>query len=150
MRALDIGRLHLDFYVKSSLSRTPLANLTGMPAPVAVSSSEATALDLIAFSHRIGGIRRVAEVIVDMKSSLTLAGLRAALRAEPQIAVKQRLGYVLTILGFDRMAEEVRKSLPKRLALAILQTHAAGAEPTGAAHQPWMVLDNVGLSSERT
>ena len=75
-----------------------------MPAPLAVSSPEATVLDLIAFSDRIGGIRRVTDVIADLKGVINLVGLRAALRAETQTSIKQRLGYVLSILGLDRMA----------------------------------------------
>jgi hypothetical protein len=146
---MDIGRLRVDFYVKSHLSGTPLSVFAGMPAPLAVSSPEATALDLIAFSHRIGGIRRAAEVIADLKGAMSLVGLRAALRAEIQTAVKQRLGYVLMVLGFGRMAEEVRKCLPERLAMARLQTRAANSQQASEPHLPWMVLDNIGLAHER-
>jgi len=149
MRPADIGRLHLDFYEKSSLPQTPLTTFVGMPAPLAVSSPEATALDLVAFSHRIGGIRRIAEVISELKSTMTLAGLRAALRAEPQIAVRQRLGFMLTVLGMERMAEEARRSLPDRLAVAPLQTRT-GANVSGVIHRPWMVLDNIRLASDWT
>jgi hypothetical protein len=148
-RPMDIGRLHVDFYVKTHLRQTPLSALTGMPASLAVSSPEATALDLIAFSHRIGGIRRATEVIADLKGVMSLVGLRTALRAETQTSVKQRLGFVLSFLGLDRMAEEIRRSLPKRLAVALLQTQAPVAHRAGDAHQPWMVLDNVGLETER-
>jgi predicted transcriptional regulator of viral defense system len=149
-RPLDIGRLHVDFYVKTHLQQTPLSALAGMPAPLAISSPEATALDLIEFNHRIGGISRVTEVIADLKGVMTPVGLRTALRAETQISVKQRLGYVLSMLGLDRMAEEVRKSLPKRLALTLLQTQSPVAHRAIDSCQPWMVFDNVGLKSERT
>jgi hypothetical protein len=149
-RPMDVGRLHVDFYVKAHLQQTPLSALAGMPAPLAVSSPEATALDLIAFSHRIGGIRRVTEVIANLKGVMSLVGLRTALRAETQTSIKQRLGYVLSILGLDRMAEEVQRSLPKRLAVALLQTQAPVAHRGSDACQPWMVLDNVGLATERT
>jgi predicted transcriptional regulator of viral defense system len=148
-RPMDVGRLHVDFYVKAHLQQTPLSALAGMPAPLAVSSPEATALDLIAFSDRIGGIRRVTEVIASLQGVMSLVGLRAALRAENQTSLKQRLGYVLSILGLDRMAEEVQRTLPKRLAVALLQTQAPVAHRAGDAHQPWMVLDNVGLETER-
>lgn len=148
-RPMDVGRLHVDFYVKKHLRKTPLSSLAGMPAPLAVSSPEATILDLIAFSDRIGGIRNVTEVIADLKGMISLGVLRTALRAEPQTSIKQRLGYVLSILGLDRMAEEVRRSLPNRLAVAPLQTHAAVAGWASDARQPWMVLDNVGLEDER-
>jgi hypothetical protein len=137
----------VDFYVKAHLQQTPLSALAGMPAPLAVSSPEATALDLIAFNHRIGGISRVIEVIADLKGVMTVVGLRTALRAETQISVRQRLGYVLSILGLERMAEEVRKSLPKRLALTLLQTESPVTHGSRDARQPWMVLDNVGLEA---
>ena len=148
-RPMDLGRLHVDFYVKKHLRQTPLSTLAGMPAPLAVSSPEATVLDLIAFSDRIGGIRRVTDVIVNLKGMISLVGLRAALHAETQTSIKQRLGYVLSILGLDRMAEEVRRSLPKRLAVVPLQTQAPVAQRGNDARQPWMVLDNVGLENER-
>lgn len=149
MRPMKLGRLHVEFYVKKHLRQTPLSALAGMPAPLAVSSPEATVLDLIAFSDRIGGIRRVTEVIADMKGVIGLVGLRTALSAETQTSIKQRLGYVLSVLGLDRMSEEVRRSLPKRLAVAPLQTKAPIAHRANDASQPWMVLDNVGLESER-
>jgi hypothetical protein len=146
---MDVGRLHVDFYVKKHLQQTPLSSLAGMPAPLAVSSPEATVLDLIAFSDRIGGIRRVTDVITDLKGKISLVGLRAALHAETQTSIKQRLGYILSILALDRMAEEVRRSLPERLAVAPLQTRAPVAQRANDARQPWMVLDNVGLENER-
>jgi AbiEi antitoxin C-terminal domain len=149
-RPMDMGRLHVDFYVKTHLRQTPLSALAGMPAPLAVSSPEATALDLIAFSHRIGGVRRATEVIAELKGVMSVVGLRTALRAETQISVKQRLGYVFSILGLERMAEEARRSLPKRLAVALLQTQTPVAHRASDVHQPWMVLDNVGLGTERT
>lgn len=149
LRPMDIGRLHLDFYVKATLGKTPLTQLPGMPAPLAVSTPEATALDLIAYSHRIGGISRVTQVIADLKSAMTLTGLRQALTAETQTSVKQRLGYVLQLLGWERMAAEVQKDLPARLAVVLLQTHAQASKLVGNSCQPWMVLDNIGLVSER-
>jgi len=136
MRPMDLGRLHVDFYLKKHLRQTPLSSLPWMPAPLAVSSPEATVLDLITFSDRTGGIRRVADVIADLKGVINPVGLRAALRAETQTSIKQRLGYILSILGLDRMAEEVRRSLPKRLAVAPLQTQAPVAQRADDAHQP--------------
>lgn len=149
LRPVDIGRLHLDFYVKAALTKTPLSRLPGLPAPLAVSTPEATALDLVAYSHRIGGVSRATQVIADLKTAMTVAGLRQALTAETQTSVKQRLGYVLQSLGWERMAAEVQKGLPARLAVVPLQTHAPAGKPAGNVCRPWMVLDNIGLGSGR-
>lgn len=147
-RPCDVGRLHVDFYVKSSLEQTPLTELSGLPAPLAVSTPEATALDLVAFNQRIGGISRAGEVILGMKPMLTVAGLRKALVAEPQTAVKQRLGYVLDLLGMNQLAKVVEKSLPARLAPTLLQSQGKAAAPSTPPTQVvgrWNVVDNLGL-----
>ena len=146
--ALDIGRLHVDFYVKSNLQQTPLSELSGLPAPLAVSTSEATALDLVAFNWRIGGIRRAAQVIAGMKPVMTTTGLRQALAAEPQTAVKQRLGYVLEVLGMNQLAKVVEKALPARLALADLQTRGKARWVPGEAIAPWRVVDNIEFAKD--
>jgi len=46
------------------------------------------------------------------------------------------------------MADEVRKSLPHRLAPAVLQTRTQPGAPRGTLRQPWMVLDNIDLQAE--
>ena len=148
VRPIDVGRVHLDFHVKHHAASTPLTELPGLPALLAVSTPEATALDLIAFNTRIGGIRRAAEVIAEMKPAFTIAGMRNALAAERQVALKQRLGYVLEVVGLERLAAEVRKVLPARAAITALQTHASMHLPRTAAIHPWFVLDNVNLGAQ--
>ena len=150
-RPFYLGRLRMDFYVKSSLAQTPLSGLTGMPAPMAVSTPEATALDLVAFNKRIGGIRRAGEVIFGMKPKMTVAGLKKALAAEPQTAVKQRLGYVLDVLGMNQLAKVVERSLPAGLAPTLLQFEGKAAAPsTAPTHlvRRWNVVDNLGVESQ--
>ena len=119
--------------------------LPGQRTRFAVSSPEATALDLIAYYHAIGGVVRAAEVIAGMKSSITVRGLRSALQAESQSAVKQRLGYVFQILCWKNLAAVVQHHLSSELALAVLQTRA----PTlrGEIALPWKVIDNIDLES---
>jgi len=145
-RLIVFGRLRIYFFAKSRLEQTPLVKLRGLTAPLRVSTPEATALDLIAFSHRLGGIRQVTEVISGMEPVMSRAGLRAALTAESQTSIKQRLGYIFAALGFDQLAEGIRKSLPKRLAVVDLQTHAGSDAKRTHAEEPWMVLDNIGLA----
>ena len=149
LRPIEVGRLRVDSYVKHHLRRTPLSELAGLPAPLAVSTPEATALDLIAFNTRIGGIRRVAELISQMRPAFTVRGLRKALEAEEQAALKQRLGYVLEVLGMERMAAEVGRHLPARCMAVPLQTHASKGLARSTAVQPWRIVDNVSLKEPR-
>jgi hypothetical protein len=146
-RPIAVGKIHLDFYVKSKLEITPLGEIPGLPAPLAVSSPEATTLDLIAFSHRLGGIERVLEVIQGLKGAMTGTGMRSALRAGVPVTVMQRTGYVFEVLRFDSLADIVRRVLPKHFPPALLQTH--GQRAGGPAREPWAIVDNTQLRRSR-
>src|SRR5258708_438982 len=107
-RPIAVGKIHLDFYVKSKLESTPLTEIPGLPAPLAVSSPEATALDLIAFSHRLGGIERALEVIQGLEDAMTGTGMRSALRSGVPGTLPQRIGYAFPKLQFDSAPAVVR------------------------------------------
>jgi AbiEi antitoxin C-terminal domain len=140
-RTIAVGKIHVDFYVKSKLEGTPLTEIPGLPAPLAVSSPEATALDLIAFSHRLGGIERMLEVIKGLEGALTGTGVRAALRAGVPVTVLQRIGWAFEKLQFDSLADIVQRALPQRFPPALLQSH--GRRAAGPTRKPWGIVDNV-------
>jgi hypothetical protein len=152
MRALVLGRVRLRFFVKKDVAATPRIELPGLLAPLNVSTPEGTALDLIAFQSRLGGIERVTEVIAGLLPRMTASGLKVALRAEPALAVRQRLGYVLEVLGRERLAATVRASLPGRLTPVRLKPQGRSGAPSNSPDfkEPWAVCDNVGLSREHS
>lgn len=148
-RPFDLGRVHVDFFVKSHLELTPFAELPGLPAPLAISTPEATAIDLIVFGHAIGGIARAAEVIDGMRKSMTAAGMRQALASESRNPVKQRLGYVLEVLGMEKLVPAVWHSIHSEAKSIMLQTHTVGAPARGTTPSRWKVIDNIGLAATR-
>jgi len=151
-RAIVLGRVGLHFFVKKDVAATPRIELPGLFAPLAVSTPEATALDLIAFQSRLGGIERVTEVIAGLLPRMTASGLKSALRAEPALAVRQRLGYVLEVLGRERLAATVRASLTGRLTPVRLKPEGRSGAPLRSPDlkEPWAVYDNVALVRSRS
>ena len=143
-----IGSVQLAFYVKSALERTPLTALHGLPAPLAVSSPEATVFDLVAFSHRIGGIERAGEVIRGLEGALSPTGLHSAIGAGVSVAVLQRTGHLFERLGFARLAEIVWRALPAHLQPVLLQSH--GRRATGRPDGRWAIVDNLNKGTVRT
>lgn len=114
MRPITLGRVQIEFHVKAQLSQTPLAALRGLPAPVCVSSVEATALDLLAFSAAAGGPDRAIEVVIGLLPAMTPAGLRKALAAESKMTVKRRLRDVLAQAGRQQLLGIANASLQKK------------------------------------
>ena len=148
-RRIGIGRLTIDFHVKRALKETPLTAFPGLAAPLAVSSPEATALDLIEFNHAIGGMRRAVEVIEGMTPRMTLAGWRRALHEAVPVSVRQRLGYVLTLLNLESYAAMVEKSLRSRLNPTVLQTRSPASKSRLKPIIPFHILENIDLRSDR-
>jgi hypothetical protein len=148
-RRIGLGRLSIDFHVKRALKETPLTALPGLAAPLAVSSPEATALDLIEFNHAVGGMRRAVEVIAGMTPKMTAAGWRRALHEAVPVSVRQRLGYVLTLLNLESYATMAEKSLPSRLNPTVLQTRSPASKSRLKPSTPFYIFENVDIRSDR-
>jgi hypothetical protein len=115
---------------------------------MAVSSPEATALDLVAFNASVGGIVRAAQVIFGLLPAMDIAGLKKALAAETTTTTKQRLGYILETIGASKLARIVAANLPERTARILLQPWAVSTKDRPGAVLPWNVMDNINLSKE--
>lgn len=111
-RVLEIGRIRVQFFVKRALERTPTQPLANAFAPLRVSTPEATALDLIRYAPRIGGIGRAAQTIAPLLPLMRPAELRRVLKIENEPATARRLGFVLEKLKATRLAEAVQRWLP--------------------------------------
>jgi predicted transcriptional regulator of viral defense system len=69
-----------------------------------VASPEATALELVAYADRCGGLDNVASVLTELAETLDPQKLVAAARLCP-IAWAQRLGYLLDVGGHHELAD---------------------------------------------
>lgn len=98
-RDLVVGKRKLCFFTKKSIASTPVVTVSNGVAPWRVSSREATLLDLLHHTARLGGLEAVARIVRDLHPRLDPAALTAALTALGQRASAQRLGFVLEHLG---------------------------------------------------
>jgi len=111
-REISVGRVRIRFFVKHEVQQTPVGQPAGAHAPLRVSTREATALDLVAYAARIGGIERAHETLVPLLSRMRATELRKALDAQNKRLAAQRLGYLLERAGAERLAAAVDKWLP--------------------------------------
>jgi hypothetical protein len=139
-RPLVLGRILVRFYVKHEAGRTPTSELPGAHAPLRVSTSEATAIDLVRYAAALGGMERAVETLKPLAVRLRKAALKEALAAEGEAATAQRLGFILDGLGYHGLAETVERSLPARLAPVRLDSGAKGHERELRLHRRWGLL----------
>ncbi len=140
-RAVEVGRIRIQFFVKRTVAATPTQPLTNAFAPLQVSTPEATAFDLIRYAVRIGGIGRAAETIAPLLPLMHPAELRQVLKIEDEPATAQRLGFVLEILKATHLAGVVEDWLPPDLVWLPLVPGARSAAP---GIKRWRILNNAG------
>ena len=119
-RAIQVGRVQIQFFVKRAIEQTPTQQLAGEVAPILISTPEATACDLIRYASRIGGIERAAETIRPLLSLLRAPELKRVLDGENRPAIAQRLGFVFEAYGNRPLARVVREWLPDEISVVTL------------------------------
>lgn len=138
-----IGRIRLHFFMKAAIRNSITQQLPGAYAPLVVATPETTLFDLVRYSHKLGGIERVAETIKPILSLVKEKSLRLMLDAEHETAVAQRLGFILDVLGADRLTGVVLDWLPMRLQKVMLSPHVGGDEAS-PVDRKWNVANNSG------
>jgi predicted transcriptional regulator of viral defense system len=97
-RPIQCGAVRVAFLARKRLTDVPVQSFNTPRGTVLVSSPEATALDLVGYAHRAGGLSQVATVLSELAETIDPEKLAAAARTAP-IAWAQRLGYLLEHLG---------------------------------------------------
>lgn len=146
-RDIVLGRVRVQFFVKHNTGQTPTLPLVQAQAPLALSTPEATALDLIAYSHRLGGVERAAETIVPMLHKFKRVRLTEALRANVETAHAQRLGFILERNSEGGLANVVEEHLRSCKAYRTLLEPSRFTLPDSAPaySKRWKVLVNTPL-----
>jgi len=142
-RALKVGRIQVRFFVKRRIERTPTQQLAGASAPLWISTPESTAFDLVRYAAGIGGIERAAETIGPLLPIMRIRELKNVLAAENEIAVAQRLGFIIEVGGAKKLAEAVRDWLPAKPVIVPLSS-TKGKTDNIPLVERWRVLDNSG------
>ena len=100
----------LRFFVKSRINNELLQRRNASYGEVMISDPLMTALDLILYENRIGGLERAATVIDELAEELSITSSNPSLWESFPIPVIQRLGYILeAVLGYPELGDAVHQ-----------------------------------------
>jgi len=98
--------ISLRFISKSQIHEGNLIRKNASYGEVMVSNPIMTALDLINYENRIGGLERAAEVIAGLADELNISDSQSELWASLPMPVIQRFGYILeSLLGYNELGD---------------------------------------------
>jgi len=98
-RDIEAAGLRIRFFMKSRMEQTPVVRVKTETGYIRVSTPGATAIDLIRYEARIGGIDRTVTVLQELAESIRGKELLEAAKLERKLTNVQRLGYLLDKIG---------------------------------------------------
>ena len=147
--AIELGRVRIRFVKKAHLSRTPTSDVKTPTGEMRVSTPEATALDLVRYPERCGGLSNVATILREMGERLEDGELVRVAEADGEVAYAQRLGYLLDRVGHQEVARALAEWVDARAPRVTRLSPAAAI--TGAQRDArWRVAVNEEVDLEAT
>ncbi|MDE2962639.1 MAG: type IV toxin-antitoxin system AbiEi family antitoxin [Acidobacteriota bacterium] len=106
-RPLSCGHVRAKFIVRNALRQVPVQSFKTPRGLIHASTPEATAVDLVGYYGRVGGLDQVATVLLELVERIDPQKLLTAAQCAP-IAWAQRLGYLLDSAGAREPTGQLR------------------------------------------
>ena len=111
--AIVCGAVKVTFVARRDLVAVPVQSFNNPRGTVLVSTVEATAVDLVGYMHRAGGVDRVAGVLLELGDEMDPKRLVEASESA-SILWAQRLGYLLEHVGAGHKAVLLKAHVRQR------------------------------------
>lgn len=145
-RPIRCGAVQVDFITRARLADVPLATFENPRGTVVASTVEATAVDLVGFMGRAGGVDRVAGMLSELSEQMDPALVVDAARAA-SVRWAQRLGFLLEFVGAGDRCGPLKDYVRHRVRSYTRLLPSAPAK--GAARSgDWRLLVNASIEAE--
>lgn len=145
-RPIRCGKVQVEFVARKDLEHTPTVERNTPRGVLRVASPEATALELVGYADRCGGLDNVASVLAELAETLEPQNLLAAATLCP-IAWAQRLGYLLD-LGEHRDLADVLVPYVREHAHVVAPLVRAEAKTGAERIDRWKLAVNATVEAE--
>ena len=144
--AITCGSVKVVFVSRKNLAAVPVERFNNPRGTVVVSSVEATAVDLVGYMQRAGGVDRVAGALSELGDELDPRRLVEA-SASASILWAQRLGYLLEHVGAGEKAVLLKERVRQRA--RNFTKLLPGADADGALRsKDWRLFVNASIEIE--
>jgi len=145
--SISTGRSRIDFFQNRYLENSPIEKKNTYTGQMNVSIPEWTALDLLRFNNRIGGLSSVMIVVEELAESMNAHVVLTACQTENERSLAQRLGWMLDRLHRSDLTADlapwIQEEQPSRVRL-----DPAAPYRSGNLDRKWRVVINVEIEEE--
>ena len=148
LRDIKNKKAVIRFTIKKAWSKKDIEEKKTETGFVKVASPELTALDLVFFQDRIGGLNRIATILDELGEVLNAEKLAKTAMRYGQIATVQRLGYLLEkILSHKDKTEALSQWLKKQTFYPVF-LETGKKKKNMQAKNRWKVIKNISPQSD--
>lgn len=143
---IECGKVRVQFITKKNIKEVPKEQISTMKSILKISSVEATVMDLICYSRRSGGLNHIATVLTELHEKIIPEKLLSLIKSQPEIAWKQRLGYLLDILGADELSKILHNYLSSQKRIDYILLMPGLSESTKMSrNEKWKIIENTNV-----
>ena len=147
--AIECGKVRVEFITRKNIKAIPKSEISTSKSVLNISSPEATAMDLICYPQRSGGINHTLTVLSELYEKIKPDNLLSLLENQSELAWKQRLGYLLDILGVNELTNVIHRflAMQKRLDYVLLMP---GLPMTSKVtrNEKWKIIENTTVETD--
>ncbi|MDE0108354.1 MAG: type IV toxin-antitoxin system AbiEi family antitoxin [Bryobacterales bacterium] len=140
------GSVRVAFVARRELAAVPVESFNNPRGTILVSTVEATAVDLVGYMHRAGGVDRVAGVLSELGENMDPERLADASESASILWV-QRLGYLLERVGAGDRAVLLKEHVRRRARNYTKLVPSVRADGAPRSHD-WRLFVNVGVEAD--
>jgi len=104
LRDKQKGDIKINFVTKKNIPAQYITQIIVSSGYVNISCPELTAFDLVIYEKNVGGINRVATILSELAETLNFDNISVEFLKSLNVAIIQRLGYLLDLLEFEELA----------------------------------------------
>ena len=146
---IQCGKIKIRFIANRHLDETPVQSISTAKSMLRVSTPEGTAMDLLNYPHQSGGLNQIATVIAELQETMQPDQLLALANSQPTLAWKQRLGYLLEVVGATELAEVLKKYLLQQKRVDYIPLMPGLEESSEAPRNTtWKIIENATVESD--
>jgi predicted transcriptional regulator of viral defense system len=127
-RPIRCGRVRIQFSVRRDMASSPVVERNTPRGRLRVATPEVTALELVGYYDRCGGLDNVATTVIELAERVDGAKLRREARRVPQAWV-QRLGYLLELGGVEHIARVLDRIVGDSAEVPLIRSGPRGHAP---------------------
>jgi len=145
-RPFECGEVRVQFTARKDMRRTPVVERNTPRGPLRVATPEATALELVGYADKSGGLDNVASVLTELVDAIDSDKLVAEASRSP-IAWVQRLGYLLDLTDHHDLADTLVPQVRER-GLVVAPLVRSKSRAGAARDERWRLAVNASVEPD--